>query len=299
LDDFLGAYREVTPTAMREVFIEIPSVHWEDVGGLEEVKQALLEAVEWPIKRSEIFTAMGVRPPKGILLYGPSGCGKTLLARAVCTESEANFISIKGPEIFSKWVGESEKAIRELFRKGRMASPAVIFMDEIDSLAPKRGGGYSDSGVTERVISQLLTELDGLETLQNVVVIAATNRPDIVDPALLRPGRFDRLIYVPEPDETSRYKIVKIYTKNMPLDKEIDLAFLAKAMKGYSGADIQAVCNEAAMNAMRRNDKFVMPDDFKKALDRMGPTITPDIEVWYKSVAQQFRKPVKPATPIS
>ncbi len=255
LDDFTGAYREVTPTAMREVFIEVPTVHWEEVGGLDEVKQALMEAVEWPIKRPEVFTSMGIRPPKGILLHGPPGCGKTLLARAVCTESEANFISIKGPEIFSKWVGESEKAIREIFRKGRMAAPAVIFMDEIDSLAPRRGGGYSDSGVTERVISQLLTELDGLETLQNVVVIAATNRPDILDPALLRPGRFDRLIYVPAPDDGSRTQILQIHTKIMPLASDIDLAFLTKATKGYSGADIQAMCNEAAMNAVRRGDK--------------------------------------------
>ena len=298
LDDFMGAYREVTPTAMREVFIEVPTVHWEEVGGLDEVKQALIEAVEWPIKRPEIFTSMGIRPPKGILLHGPPGCGKTLLARAVCTESEANFISIKGPEIFSKWVGESEKAIREIFRKGRMAAPAVIFMDEIDSLAPRRGGGYSDSGVTERVISQLLTELDGLETLQNVVVIAATNRPDILDPALLRPGRFDRLIYVPAPDEGSRTQILQINTTGIPLASDIDLAFLTKATKGYSGADIQAMCNEAAMNAVRRNDKIVTLDDFKKAMDGLGPTITPEMEAWYKGVAQQFRKPVNPATPI-
>ena len=298
LDDFMGAYREVTPTAMREVFIEIPTVHWEEVGGLDEVKQALIEAVEWPIKRPEVFTSMGIHPPKGILLHGPPGCGKTLLARAVCTESEANFISIKGPEIFSKWVGESEKAIREIFRKGRMAAPAVIFMDELDSLAPRRGGGYSDSGVTERVISQLLTELDGLETLQNVVVIAATNRPDILDPALLRPGRFDRLIYVPAPDEGSRTQILQINTKGMPLASDIDLAFLTKATKGYSGADIQAMCNEAAMNAVRRNDKAVALDDFKKAMDGLGPTITPEMEAWYKGVTQQLRKQVKPATPI-
>jgi len=299
LDDFMEAYMEVTPTAMREVFIEIPSVRWEDIGGLDSVKKELMEAVEWPIRKPEIFTEMGISPPKGVLLYGPSGCGKTLLARAVCTESEANFISIKGPEIFSKWVGESEKAIRELFRKGRMASPSVIFMDEIDSLVPRRGGGYSDSGVTERVISQLLTELDGLETLQNVVVIAATNRPDMIDNALLRPGRFDRLIYIPEPDETDRLKILKIYTKKMPIAKNVDFKFLSSEMKGYSGADIQAVCNEAAMNAMRRDERTTKIEDFKKAIQKIGPTITPDMEIWYKNIVKQFRKPIKAATPIA
>ncbi|MFH0897691.1 MAG: CDC48 family AAA ATPase [Candidatus Bathyarchaeota archaeon] len=299
LDDFMGAFREVTPTAMREVYIEIPTVYWSDVGGLDDVKQSLKEAVEWPIKRPEVFSSMGIRPPNGVLLYGPPGCGKTLLARAVCTESEANFISIKGPEIFSKWVGESEKAIREIFRKGRMAAPAVIFMDEIDSLVPRRGGGYSDSGVTERVISQLLTEMDGLESLNNVVVIAATNRPDMLDPALLRPGRFDRLIYVPAPDEGSRIQILNLYVKNIPLSADVDLTFLNKSTKGYSGADIHAMCNEAAMNAVRRNEKIVALEDFKKAMEGLGPSITPDMEAWYRSTAQQFRKPIKPTTPIA
>ena len=299
LDDFTGAYREVTPTAMREVFIEIPTVHWTDVGGLDEVKQALVEAVEWPIKRPEVFSSIGIRPSRGVLLYGPPGCGKTLLARAVCTESEANFISIKGPEIFSKWVGESEKAIREIFRKGRMAAPSVIFIDEIDSLAPRRGAGYTDSGVTERVISQLLSELDGLETLQNVVVIAATNRPDILDPGLLRPGRFDRLIYIPAPDEGSRKQILQIHTKSIPLAPDVDLIFLARATKGYSGADLQALCNEAAMSTVRRNERVVTVEDFKNATERTGPTITPETENWYKSVVQQFKKPIKPATSIA
>ncbi|MFX0108879.1 MAG: CDC48 family AAA ATPase, partial [Candidatus Hodarchaeota archaeon] len=205
MEDFLNAYKEITPTAMREVYIEVPTVHWDEIGGLEEVKQELKEAVEWPLKNPEIFKRLGIRPPKGILLYGPPGCGKTLLARAVATESEANFITIKGPEVFSKWVGESEKAIREVFRKGRMASPAVVFFDEIDSLVPRRGLGFADSGVSQRVISQLLTEMDGIVALEDIVVIAATNRPDIVDPAVLRPGRFDRLIYVPDPDEKSRF----------------------------------------------------------------------------------------------
>jgi len=300
-DDFLMAFREITPTAMREVFIEIPSVRWTDVGGLDEVKQSLIESVEWPIKRSEKFEQVGIEPPRGVLMYGPPGCGKTLLAKAVATESEMNFISIKGPEVFSKWVGESEKAIRETFRKGRMAAPAVIFIDEADSLVPRRGGGYSDSGVTERVISQLLTEMDGLESLKNVIVIAATNRPDILDPAMLRPGRFDRLIYVPPPDEESRLEILKIYTKGMPLADDIEVTALARSSKGYSGADISALCREAGMQVMRRSgdDERVTTADFKRAMDVIGPTITPEMENWYRTVAKQFRKPVKVATPVA
>ncbi len=301
MEDFLNAYREITPTAMREVYIEIPTVHWDQIGGLEEVKEELREAVEWPLKNPELFKRMGIRPPKGILLFGPPGCGKTLLASAVATESEANFISIKGPEVFSKWVGESEKAIREVFRKARMASPAVIFFDEFDSLVPRRGMGYADSGVTERVISQLLTEMDGIMTLEDVVIIAASNRPDIVDPAVLRPGRFDRLIYVPEPDEKARLEIFKIYTKDMPIAKDIDLAELARKTKSYSGADIDAVCREAAMNALRRdiNSKKVAVANFQMALEKIGPTISPDMEAWYKSFMRAIRRVKKPATPIS
>jgi len=301
MEDFLNAYREITPTAMREVYIEVPTIHWDDIGGLEEVKQELREAVEWPLKRPEIFRRMGIKPPKGILLFGPPGCGKTMLARAVATESSANFISIKGPEVFSKWVGESEKAIREVFRKGRMAAPAIIFFDEIDSLVPKRGLGFSDSGVSERVISQLLTEMDGIETLENVVVIAATNRPDIIDPAILRPGRFDRLIYVPEPDEKARLEIFKIYTKNMPLAEDVDLAELAKRAKHYSGADIEAVCREAAFFALRRdiNASKITKEDFENALKKVPPSITPDMENWYKSFMKQVRKVQKPTTPVA
>ncbi len=211
LDDFKTAYREITPTAMREVYIEVPSVNWADVGGLTDVKQELQEAVEWPIKKPEAFTRVGIRPPKGILLFGPPGCGKTMLARAVATESEANFISIKGPELFSKWVGESEKGIREVFKKGRSAAPSIVFFDELDSVAPRRGSDLGDSGASERVISQLLTEMDGIESLVNVVVIGASNRPDIIDPAILRPGRFDRLIYVPAPDHATRRQILRQY----------------------------------------------------------------------------------------
>jgi len=300
MEDFLNAYKEITPTAMREVYIETPTVNWSDIGGLENVKGELREAVEWPLKTPEVFNRLGIRPPKGILLYGPPGCGKTMLARAVATESEANFITIKGPEVFSKWVGESEKAIREVFRKARMASPAVVFFDEFDSLVPRRGMGFADSGVTERVISQLLTEMDGIITLKDVVVMAATNRPDIIDRAVLRPGRFDRLIYVPEPDEAARLKIFKIYTKEMPLEADVDLEVLAKQSKGYSGADIQAFCREAALHALRRSisSKVVTLADFKEAVTKIGPTISPDMETWYKSFIKQVRQVQKPATPV-
>jgi transitional endoplasmic reticulum ATPase len=301
MDDFIAAYREITPTAMREVHIEIPNVQWEDIGNLYKVKEMLTESVEWPIKTPEIFDRMGIQPPSGILLYGPPGCGKTLLAKAVATESGLNFISIKGPEVFSKWVGESEKAVREIFRKGRIAAPAVIFFDEVDSLIPRRGMSSGDSGVSQRVISQLLTEIDGIQTLQNVVVIAATNRPDIIDPAMLRPGRFDRLIYVPPPDEKSRIEIFNIYTKKMPLADDVDIKYLASVCKGYSGADIKSLCIEAAINALRRDiaESKVTARDFAEAISKIAPSVTPEMESWYRNISQQFKKVVKPATPIA
>jgi len=291
-DDFLSAYREITPTAMREVYVEVPSVHWRDVGGLEELKNELIESVEWPLKKPEVFKKMGITPPRGILLYGPPGCGKTLLARAVATEGEANFISVKGPEIFSKWVGESEKAIREIFRKGRTAAPAIIFFDELDSIVPRRGLGYSDSGASERVISQLLTELDGIESLQNVVVIAATNRPDILDPAVLRPGRFDRLIYIPAPDHKALREIFKIHTRNMPLSKDVDLDEVVRMAAGCSGADVEAICREAAMNALREDVSAneVTLRDFKVAMEKIKPSITADMDTWYQSFSKRFRR---------
>ncbi len=250
-DDFLEALREMEPSAMREVMVESPDVKWDDIGGLSQVKQELVESVEWPLTYAKLFAHMDAEPPKGILLYGPPGTGKTMLAKAVATESQANFISIKGPEFLSKWVGESEKAVREVFRKARQAAPSVIFLDEIDSIAPSRSSGTSDSHVTERVISQILTELDGLESLNSVIVIAATNRPDIIDPALLRPGRFDRLIEIGLPDEKGRLEILKIHASTKPLADDINLEEIAKKTEKYSGADLSAIVNEAVMLAIR------------------------------------------------
>jgi transitional endoplasmic reticulum ATPase len=249
--DFLDALKDLEPSALREVMVESPNVRWEEIGGLEEVKQQLVESVEWPLAYAKLFQHMDARPPKGILLYGPPGTGKTLLAKAVATESQANFISVKGPEFLSKWVGESEKAVRETFRKARQAAPSVVFLDEIDSIAPARSSGTADSHVTERVISQILTELDGLESLNNVIVIAATNRPDIIDAALLRPGRFDRLIEIGMPDEKARLEILKIHTSKKPLAEDVSLEELAKKTEKYSGADLAAIVNEAVMLAIR------------------------------------------------
>ena len=282
-DDFRNALKDMQPSTMREVLVEKPNVKWDDIGALEDAKQELKEAVEWPLKYAKVFEHMNARPPKGILLYGPPGTGKTMLAKAVATESEANFIAVKGPEFLNKWVGESEKAVRETFRKARQASPCVIFMDEIDSITPQRGTG-SDSNVTERVISQMLTEMDGLEALNNVVVIAATNRPDIMDPALLRPGRFDKSIFIGPPDKESREKIFKIHTANKPLDEDVDIGALAERTEGCTGADISAICNEAVMNSVRKLVKSgtvpedeelkncrIHMDDFLTALDKIGP----------------------------
>lgn len=248
--DFHNALRNIEPSALREVFVEVPAVRWSDIGGLESVKQELIEAVEWPLKYPEAFEAVNTRPPKGVLLFGPPGTGKTLLAKAIATESEANFISIKGPELLSKYVGESERAIRETFRKARQAAPTIIFFDEIDSIVPVRGAAF-DTGVTERVVSQILTELDGLEELKSVVVVAATNRPDMVDPALLRPGRLDRFIFIRPPDLKEREMIFNIHLKGKPLSSEVDIANLAKRTEGYVGADIEAICREAAILALR------------------------------------------------
>lgn len=297
-DDFLLARKEITPTAIREVFIEIPDVPWSSVGGLDKVISEIREAIEWPLKQREAFKRIGVKPPRGILLFGPPGCGKTLLAKAVVTESEANFISVKGPEILSKWVGESEKAIREVFRKARLAAPTIVFFDEIDSLTPIRGMS-SDSNVTERVISQLLTELDGLQELKDILVIAATNRPDIVDPALLRPGRFDRLIFVHPPSQAGLEEIFKIYTKNMPLSNDVDVKVLAAQSEGFVGSDVEALCREAGMAALRQdfNIAKVSMKHFKKAIKKIHPTVTPEVQKYYEQISEKFKRTSQLSTP--
>jgi transitional endoplasmic reticulum ATPase len=252
-DDFDEALKHVEPSAMREVLVEVPDVKWTDVGGLEEVKAELSEAVEWPLRYPEVFASLQTKPPKGILLFGAPGTGKTLLAKAVANESECNFISVKGPELLSKWVGESEKGVREVFRKARQAAPSIIFFDEVDALVPRRGMYMGSSHVTESVVSQVLTELDGLEELKNVVVLAATNRPDMIDPALMRPGRLDRVIYVPPPDAESRKKIFDVYLKNADsiLAGDLKIADLVARTDGYVGADIEALVREAKLAAMR------------------------------------------------
>nr|WP_062087686.1 CDC48 family AAA ATPase [Sulfolobus acidocaldarius] len=392
MDDFLKAFKDIVPSGLREIYIEVPEVHWFDIGGLEEVKEELREVVEYPLKYREVYENMSIEPPKGILLFGPPGTGKTMLAKAVATESGANFIAVRGPEILSKWVGktmlakavatesganfiavrgpeilskwvgESEKAIREIFRKARQAAPTVIFFDEIDSIAPIRGlstdsgvterivnqllaemdgeidsiapirGLSTDSGVTERIVNQLLAEMDGIEKLENVVVIAATNRPDILDPALLRPGRFDRLIYVPPPDKTARFEILKVHTKNVPLAEDVSLEDIAEKAEGYTGADLAAVVREAALRAIREQmaecmgeanneckksdiecrekkirdcmagkGRIVERKHFDVALKKVRPSVTQDMiqfyQNWLEKARQQLpRTNIKPST---
>jgi transitional endoplasmic reticulum ATPase len=305
MQDFIDVVNEMEPSAMREVFVEVPDVKWEDIGGLETIKQELREAVEWPLKYQGMFAYADATPPKGILLYGPPGTGKTLMAKATANESEANFISIKGPELLSKWVGESEKGVREIFRKARQAAPCIIFFDEMDAIAPARGGDFGTSHVTERVISQILTELDGLEVLTNVVVIAATNRPDIIDTALLRPGRFDRLLYVPPPDYESRKQIIHIHTKKKPLADDTNIDNLAAKMDGYTGADIAAVASAAVMLALREHiSKYGKPQEaqshakelkihmrhFEAAMKKIRPLSTQELDM-YKMISERFERP--------
>jgi len=290
--DFDYALKIVEPSAMREVLIEVPNVKWSDIGGLEKVKQSLREAVEWPLTMPQNFKKLGITPPKGILLYGPPGCGKTLLAKAVATESNANFISIKGPELFSKWVGESEKRVRELFRRAKQVSPSIIFFDEIDAMVPKRGLGFGEH-VTEKIVSQMLTELSGLEELHDVVVLAATNRPDMLDSAMLRPGRFDRQILVPEPDGKARLKILEIKTKSMPL-KGVNLKKLSKQTENFSGADLDALCREAGMHALRESKKAkeVMMKHFEKALKETKPSLSDMLINFYKKFNERVKKKI-------
>lgn len=264
MEDFENALKDVMPSAMREVYLETPDVHWSEIGGLEGIKRELQEAVEWPLKYPDLYTTIGYSMPKGVLLYGPSGTGKTLLAKAVATESEANFISVRGPELLSKWVGESERGVREVFRRARQASPCIIFFDEIDALAPVRGLG-GDSMVTERVVSQLLTELDGIQSLSGVVVLAATNRMDMVDPALLRAGRFDKLLYIPPPDKNARKQILEIQTRHRPIAAGLDFDRIAEMTDGFSGADITAVVNTAVSLVLQEYIAiYPKPEDAKK-----------------------------------
>ena len=289
--DYDEALRDVQPSAMREVLVQRPNVKWEDIGGLQQVKEELVEAIEWPLKHADLFTEADVRPPKGILLYGPPGTGKTMIAKAVATTSEANFISIKGPELISKWIGESEKGVREVFRKARQAAPCVIFFDELDAIAPRRGS-EGDARVTERVISQMLTEMDGLEDLKGVVVIGATNRPDIIDEALLRPGRFDRILYVPVPDKQARKQIFQIHTKRKPLGSDVNLDRLVEMTDGMTGADIAAVVNAAAMTAIKehvteKGGKLnVSMRHFETALDKIKSKRSSDNRIRDSGISQ-------------
>ncbi|MHA1314661.1 MAG: CDC48 family AAA ATPase [Candidatus Helarchaeota archaeon] len=293
-EDFLEARKLVEPSTLREVIIEIPNVKWDDIGGLHDVKEKLRETIEWPLKTPDIFKEVGIRPPRGILLFGPPGCGKTLLAKGVATESQANFISIRGPEVFSKWVGESEKAIREVFRKARTAAPSIIYFDELDAVAPRRGA-YSGSQVYESVLNQILSEFDGLEDLKNVVVVASTNRPDLIDPALLRPGRFDQLILVPAPNRENRKEIFKVHTKHMKLIDDVDIDKIVGDLDGFSGADIENLIREAGMEAIRdaklsnKPIKGVNSIHFERAARAVHATLTPDIIKKYENMYKTLK----------
>ena len=286
-EDFVEALKSVEPSAMREVLVQIPDVKWDDVGGLKEIKKKLVRVVEGPIKNPHDFKKFGINPPRGILLYGPPGCGKTLLAKAVAGESECNFISVRGPEVLSMWVGESEKAVRNIFRKARQVSPCIIFFDEVDAIAGVRGLGASR--VTDQVLNQMLTEMDGIERLENVIVLAATNRPDLIDPALLRPGRFDHIILVPPPDADARREIFNVHTRNMPLGK-INLDELILLTEGYTGADIEAVCREAAYAAMESGGKRVLQSHFADALKKVKASISKSEVSSYEKYMERLKE---------
>ncbi len=303
-EDFSEALKNTEPSALREVFVEVPNVKWDDIGGLERAKQELKEVVEWPLKYPDAFAHLNSKPPRGILLFGAPGTGKTMLVKAVANESEANFISIKGPELLSKWVGESEKAVREIFRKAKQAAPCIIFLDELDSITPVRGAG-SDAHVTERVVSQMLTEMDGLEELKEVIVIGATNRPDMVDSALLRPGRLDRLIYIQPPDKEERKKIFEVHLKGKPIGADVDVTKLAERTEGYVGADICAIVKEAVMSALREfiasgiseeqvkeaiQNVLLGKKHFDAAIKNVRPTISPDTHAEFKENVEDFVK---------
>ena len=298
--DFTEALKVVRPSAMREVLVETPNVNWDDVGGLEEVKRELREAVEWPIKYQANFKKLGIRPSKGILLYGPPGTGKTLLAKAVAKESEANFIQVKGPSLLSMWVGKSEEGMRKIFERARQVAPCIIFFDEIDSLAGKRGIDHGTK-VTERVLNQMLAEMDGIENINDILVVGATNRPDMLDPAILRPGRFDKILLVNAPDEIGRENILRIHTKNMPIkNKEALIKEIAKKAEGYTGADLEALAREAALLSLRENINAdeVHKKHFEEALNKIKPSVTTNTIKVYKKVEEQFFKSAKSATPM-
>ncbi len=292
--DFREARKEIVPTALREFYVEVPSVPWSSIGGLEDLKKKLQENVIWALKKPETFQKVGVKPPKGVLMYGPPGCGKTLLARALATESGANFITVRGPEVLSKWVGESEKAIREIFRKAKSSTPCIILFDEIDSIAAGRGFGGEDSGVGERVLSQMLTEMDSIPPHGDVFVIGATNRPDLLDISLLRPGRLDLLIYIRPPDLKAREEIMRIITQKMPTAKDVSIEEVAKKTEGYSGADLEAVCREAGIGALRRSESspIVTQADFESALTSIKPSISKEVEDWYASLYKKISSKV-------
>jgi len=291
-EDFQAAMKEVQPSALREIMVEVPNVIWEDIGGLESVKQLLVEAVEWPLRHAESFTRIGIDAPKGVLLYGPPGTGKTMLAKAVANESDANFITVKGSALLSKWYGESEKRVEEIFRRAKQVAPSIIFLDELDALVPVRGGALGEPHATERIVNQLLSEMDGLEELHGVVVIGATNRPDIIDPALLRPGRFDELIMVPVPDLESRRKILEVHLQKMPLAGDVDTEEIIRLTDQFTGADIAALVRKAGRLALRRNmdSKEVSQDDFLAAIEDTGPSVTPDTQKYYARMGGELRK---------
>ena len=294
--DFQEALKDVQPSALREVTIEVPNIRWKDIGGLENVKRELKQAVEWPLKHSESFKRLGINPPSGVLLYGPPGCGKTLLAKAVATESEANFISIKGPQLISMWVGESEKGIRKIFHRARQVSPAIIFFDEIDAIASTRGQS-TDSGVGERVVNQLLTELDGIERLKDVIFIAATNRPDLIDPALMRPGRVDKMILIPAPDEKARLSILRVHSKSVPLAKDVSLEEIAKKTEGYSGADIEGMIREAALISLQESNMKateVKKSHLVEAMAKILPSIRKEVLESYQEFRATTTTTIKP-----
>jgi AAA family ATPase len=286
--DLEDALERVKPSAIRDILLEVPRVHWDQIGGQEATKQKLKESIEWPLKHPDKFLSFGIKPPKGVLLYGPPGCSKTLLAKVLATESGLNFMAVKGPELFSKWVGDSEKAIREIFRKARLAAPSIVFFDEFDAIGATRS---LESSVSDRVVSQLLSEMDGTDPLVSVTIVAATNRPDIIDPALLRPGRFDRHVYVALPDLAARYEIFMINSRKMPFDSTVDLKILAEATEGYSGAEVVAVCQEAALQALSEdvNIPTISANHFERALALVTPRTPPEMIRFFDDFATRHR----------